>query len=1604
MKTIEEYLGKVSITCNGKFNSQKEYDRLCLVYDDYKASYLSKQAVPKGSSLTDETYWQPFSTLNEAIVLDYEEFQTEILKKIADLQTALNSARITVTTLSARDSLTLEQIAPGAEVYVLENKMTYILDAIDTQNHKSWHLENEGNVDAKKKDAPDEYPSTLPLYQLNKLDESTLTRFDIFPLSVLQAIFDTNGARLDNILAQFNYLFLDYKGTAADTRVQVPQRWRRKSLVICYRDYNNNVHIEMYNDIYTDDANFKMDSRWVGLADYLVTTIDTIFGNLDQHQQVKNALTTVVRNYLDCWLTNNIADYINTWTDDHFKTYFDAWILANAKTYFDNWLEQNFSNYFTVWADDNLQDYVDAWLEANGKNILTDWLVMNATLILTNWLNSNASSILNQYLDQHANDMVTEWLGTHANDLISTWLADNAELVIQAYLTENAEGVITQWLCDNYTTYFDTWFANNAETIIGNWLLNNADQYIKNYMTENAKGVIVEWLQDNMHYVLNDWMKGHIRDLLNTWLTNNSPAIIKEWLDEHGADYFQKWVEKHGEEFITKWLTENSQTYFDKWLGENGVGIINAWIQNNAALQFECWLNNHAGKLVSCWMYNFGRDYIKTWLENNSTETINNWLEDRGDTIIENWVAEHANEILDNWIRDNGVSIINNWLTTNGDQILTDWLDTNASNLVNKYLQDNANIINNAVNQWIESNGSTLINNWLTTTAAQTISQWLTDNGSTIISEFVNQYLEEHDFDIANYVDEEDLTTVANKSGKNLIRFADRNGSLGGKKYKILRPNFVEQDSGSINVLTQEMINESNCIYEIRYDFNLNGATINIPEGCTLKFEGGSLSNGRLVGEIENTEVNIVNFGATKDSDIAPILDMLLNLSKSADENSRPSQSKFTILIPSGIWKCSALEIVNRSGFSIKGISQSFQQYDISRRGTVIVPYSSNQTYIWKLGNNVANTGQCLNWDITNITFSDYDSIAVLTEGALYLYYASFGFLNNIAIKDLTGIAINFVNTWEIDSNNLNIRDSGGYYPKILFSKVTISEISSNHTQLHFNFIQFENCDGRFIETENGCYLSHSIIDSIIVEWYPKNKNATISSYEEYTNAEEYSLIRLSADVNLIIGDITIDRGHKFFEKDGIIYKLNTIFDTNDDNTMYSPCQLSVGNIHIEGDSDNSGGINGTIFDSTHLPYIIPFKNFQNSSINCNGILIHGGNSSYPKCDIKFKLKNTAVFNINSIINRCNDINNKLHIFNIESNPVIYANNEQRVGYNNNGCINYEENNPYNWGLYVNLNNTLLIPFNQNKSLIITFKGDKGTNYSVYLGTWNGGDYFSKSSNVEANGEYQSLNITMPKKWDNPYIPLNIIGSSLARTIKIYKVEYTIIYGEPSLFKDRPGREGDVAICRGRAVTYNLDRQAWIDSSFTDISVGDRGGLDSRPEGSKVVNGFVYWNVDHGDYDIWNGYRWISASGWRFPADTLNVYNVIPLNSPIGYPIFYTGDNIPYWSIGNNNFVDGVGNNKNALKIGNTNNRPSSDLIKIGFQYIDTTLNKIIWWNGTEWIDYNGNPADVKTSGSTTDRPTGVQVGFQYFDTDINSPVYWSGTEWVQPTTGNNRS
>lgn len=100
---------------------------------------------------------------------------------------------------------------------------------------------------------------------------------------------------------------------------------------------------------------------------------------------------------------------------------------------------------------------------------------------------------------------------------------------------------------------------------------------------------------------------------------------------------------------------------------------------------------------------------------------------------------------------------------------------------------------------------------------------------------------------VVNNPDEEDITSESLSNGTSVLKFKDRSyveGTFNGLGEIILRKNQV----GIVNLLEQVNINKPNTIYIIRYDFCLGGATITLPKNSTLKFEGGSIDNGTIIG------------------------------------------------------------------------------------------------------------------------------------------------------------------------------------------------------------------------------------------------------------------------------------------------------------------------------------------------------------------------------------------------------------------------------------------------------------------------------------------------------------------------------------------------------------------------------------------------------------------------------------------------------------------------------------------------------------------------------------------------------------------------------------
>lgn len=154
------------------------------------------------------------------------------------------------------------------------------------------------------------------IQQLRKYCKDNKKWNEIFPVTFIQAIYNAaNGNRLDTLLAMYNSIFVEYKGSFATTVAAIDNIVRKKGLIITYFDENNLSWTRRYKLHDTSDINFQNEDNWEGynfdiLADEIYKAVKYIFTNIDKFPDLKNVLiqqtTEVTKN-----IFNNIEHYTN---------------------------------------------------------------------------------------------------------------------------------------------------------------------------------------------------------------------------------------------------------------------------------------------------------------------------------------------------------------------------------------------------------------------------------------------------------------------------------------------------------------------------------------------------------------------------------------------------------------------------------------------------------------------------------------------------------------------------------------------------------------------------------------------------------------------------------------------------------------------------------------------------------------------------------------------------------------------------------------------------------------------------------------------------------------------------------------------------------------------------------------------------------------------------------------------------------------------------------------------------------------------------------------------------------------------------------------------
>ena len=154
------------------------------------------------------------------------------------------------------------------------------------------------------------------IQQLRKYYKDNKKWNEIFPVTFIQAIYNAaNGNRLDTLLAMYNSIFVEYKGSFATTVAAIDNIVRKKGLIITYFDENNLSWTRRYKLHDTSDINFQNEDNWEGynfdiLVDEIYKSIEYIFNNIDKFPDLKNVLIQQITEVTEN-IFNNIEDYTN---------------------------------------------------------------------------------------------------------------------------------------------------------------------------------------------------------------------------------------------------------------------------------------------------------------------------------------------------------------------------------------------------------------------------------------------------------------------------------------------------------------------------------------------------------------------------------------------------------------------------------------------------------------------------------------------------------------------------------------------------------------------------------------------------------------------------------------------------------------------------------------------------------------------------------------------------------------------------------------------------------------------------------------------------------------------------------------------------------------------------------------------------------------------------------------------------------------------------------------------------------------------------------------------------------------------------------------------
>lgn len=785
--------------------------------------------------------------------------------------------------------------------------------------------------------------------------------------------------------------------------------------------------------------------------------------------------------------------------------------------------------------------------------------------------------------------------------------------------------------------------------------------------------------------------------------------------------------------------------------------------------------------------------------------------------------------------------------------------------------------------------------------------------------------------DVQNLPDNEDIESV-NDGLNNVLRFKDKvyapaNYSGLGRKY--LRKNVVNDK----NVLTQAMMQDANTIYVIQYDYDLNGHSITIPTGCTLQFDGGSLNNGTLVGDLQTIEpIDIKYFGVKYGSE------------------TYAAANSTALNILSGITNDILLQVSDEVWLGGK-ISVTMKSINLEGNGNTM-HIDNFDGFIVSDGINVNNLRVVTkDWDVSNSYFNKFVEITNVIKPS-NIYITNCYFKGSMRVCNATNIAdgvtendstvVNLevcLDNVIIKGNTLeNIACRSGAPLIILLSDSNFHNVEIKDNKVHNFFgtlfsagITNDSIYSDYIDKFTAAKGRQLLVDSNIVsndlEFKPWTKTNQKVAYFCFILAERGSCIYTNNSITNIIGNDADNPVYdSYMSVDYLYYANNYIKNVANLSGSYneifkskggiSPKRYYLYNTYILEDLSSVFEID---FTSIHYRLINTLSKFDN-------LILTGNNIDF----IHLKINRNYLLETNNLLVNDNIIHlRNVTLNNIDSNALfpLYVDGETATFKNNQIIVDSSKS----------VIPILLGQINSSDTRKITVHANNNTLKNIAL------------TNVDT--------ALLVGTCDNNYIDIDY--NAIANTALSY-----------AYFRKRSDliMKGNEISVTNAPTTIKLGQQLMnLDLIVNAPGTSNIYAIDTMPEGISHIYIELYNEANEcillSEVNITKTEGNVTMSGYdssmQFVSSTAartNLYNFKKTNTVVQfngnlltlyrYPT-KVRIKLSYITVDAEKFTLHPNNGVSAK-------RPTLTSTDAGFNYWDTTLGKMIAWNGSTWVNLDG--------------------------------------------------